>query len=430
MSPLKSRFTTIPPSPVSTNIRLELRAGLENPGRQEISCRLSFMLDGDTLLHAAERVLAPGEKCCIACHQDTRAMEGEHTLHLIVEFDGGREEKRLALQVIPSPDRSVCRLDGAFAGFHHWSEQEGRLWNAELKEATAEDWREMMRGMHDLGMDILVPQEMFRNQQYVGDHRIDAEGYQGRAYYPSELYPGRVDIHCPDPMEAVLGAADELAMHVFMPVGLYAWFDYSPGSLKWHKEVATELWQRYGHHPSFYGWYVSEETHGDLGATEERRQNIVNFFREFQAHCRALAPEKPVMLAPNCWDIRKSLDVYPKLLRHLDILCPFAFHRMPAGDQTGEEAANTLQKLCDEAGTHLWLDMEAFLFTEDNALYPRPVEGLIEDFRRFPNFEKIICYQYPGIFNAPWSRLKPGGPATVKLYEDYQAYLRSQCALR
>ena len=40
-------------------------------------------------------------------------------------------------------------------------------------------------------------------------------------------------------------------------------------------------------------------------------------------------------------------------------------------------------------------------------------------------FEKIICYQYSGIFNAPDSRIKPGGPRTVTLYEDYLKYLES-----
>jgi hypothetical protein len=79
--------------------------------------------------------------------------------------------------------------------------------------------------------------------------------------------------------------------------------------------------------------------------------------------------------------------------------------------------------MCDKAGTHLWMDMEAFLF-EDEALVPRPIGGLVQDLRRFPNFEKILCYQYSGIFNSPESRMKPGGPPTVVLYRDYQRYLQ------
>lgn len=83
-------------------------------------------------------------------------------------------------------------------------------------------------------------------------------------------------------------------------------------------------------------------------------------------------------------------------MEHLDILCPFGFARMPDGDLTGKEAANMLQKVCDEAKAHLWFDLEVFLFNPDNSLYPRPVEEIIRDLNLFDNFEKILCYQFPG----------------------------------
>jgi hypothetical protein len=47
---------------------------------------------------------------------------------------------------------------------------------------------------------------------------------------------------------------------------------------------------------------------------------------------------------------------------------------------------------------------------------------LLQDLQRFPSFEKILCYQYPGIFNSPKTKVQPGGPPTVVLYRDYQAY--------
>jgi hypothetical protein len=114
------------------------------------------------------------------------------------------------------------------------------------------------------------------------------------------------------------------------------------------------------------------------------------------------------------------------LLQHCDILCVFGFHRMPPGDLPGEEAASLLQKLCDEAGAHLWLDLEVFRFDSTGALYPRPIAEIISDLGRFPNFEKTLCYQFPGLLNAPWMSHRPGGEATVKLYLDYQDYLRQR----
>jgi hypothetical protein len=77
-----------------------------------------------------------------------------------------------------------------------------------------------------------------------------------------------------------------------------------------------------------------------------------------------------------------------------------------------------------QAGAHLWLDLEVFDFEkETGALIPRPVEGLISDLTRFRNFEKVLCLEYTGLLNEPGSLHPPGGPATTKLWQDYQIYL-------
>lgn len=117
---------------------------------------------------------------------------------------------------------------------------------------------------------------------------------------------------------------------------MYAWFDYTEGSLKWHKKVAKELWEKYHHHPSFYGFYVSEEGVGSLDSWETdpakkllRQQEVVHFFAEFKQYCSEFAPDKPIMFAPNAWGITEACDKYPILLKNVDIICPFAFARMP-----------------------------------------------------------------------------------------------------
>ena len=82
-----------------------------------------------------------------------------------------------------------------------------------------------------------------------------------------------------------------------------------------------------------------------MGDAEERRE-IVAFFKEFTPYVRGLAPDKPVMLAPNCYHLRGAEATYKQLLPRLDIICPFAFHRMPAEDLGGEEASSLMQSLC------------------------------------------------------------------------------------
>jgi hypothetical protein len=307
---------------------------------------------------------------------------------------------------------------------YHHSEAEGVPFNKELGKMTDRDWRQLVRAMHKVDQNILVITMMFQNFTHRGQHRIETEGYQGKAYYPSQLFPGRMPIASPDALEAILSEADRLGMHVLPGVGTYAFFDFSPASLEWHKQVAAELWERYGHHPSFYGWYVSDEKDGGLGTAEERRE-IVEFFRQFTPYVRGLAPDKPVMLAINSHRFRGAEAAYRQLLPNVDILCPFGFHRMPEGDLAGEEAATLMQSLCDEAGTHLWMDLESFVFRNGQELHPRSIEGLISDLTRFGNFEKTLHYQFPGMMSSPRMSRQPGGPNSVKLYLDYQKYLRT-----
>lgn len=419
-------LTLLPPSPVSNKVDVEIRVGLRNPTTAAATAEIRFYLDHESaeFLLRHDTVAVPANGTAVSAFRwPTRGREGTHRIIAVVRGAGLDAWLSQLLQLIESATRSTDSLDGAFCGFYHWSEVEGRLWNEELRTFTEADWRELVRAQHALRMNIIVPQEMFRNEQYVGKHSIETDGYKGLAFYPSNLFPGRMPIETPDPLECTLAEADRLGMHVFLSLGMYAWFDFSPGSLEWHKQVATELWQRYGHHPSFYGWYVSEEIHGNLGETPERQEELITFFRELRSHCNAMAPGKPVMLATNCHGVAPVADVYRRFLPYLDILCPFGFHRMPEGDLTGAQVADLLQELCDESGTHFWLDQEAFLFKPDRALYPRPIGELVADFLRYPNFEKIICYQFPGLFNRPGAAKTPGGEDTLRLYTDYQDYL-------
>jgi hypothetical protein len=421
-------LTLVPPSPVTEKVILDVRAAVQHLETQE-GLEFSFYMDREkppALLHEEHVVVAPGSPAGAHFRCQLRGLRGRHTLIAIAKTASKKWHTEQPLEIISSPRRSPLTIDGAWVGIVHWSEKEGIRWNEELKKFTESDWRELLQSMHRLGMNLVVIQEVFRNEEYQGRHEIALKGYQGKAFYPSKLFPGRMPTAAKDPVDSIFAEADELGMHVLAGTGLYAWFDFSPNSLSWHKQVASELWEQYGHHPSFYGWYVSEEAFGSLrplvGDTELYRRGVVRFFREFRQHCRALAPDKVVMLAPNAHRVPEAVGAWRQVLPYIDILCPFGFHRMPEGDISGEQAAHLLQQLCSEAGAHLWLDLEAFTF-QGGALTPRPIEGLISDLRRFPDFEKVLCYQYPGMFNAPEASRKPGGPATVKLFRDYQDYL-------
>ena len=420
-------LTLIPPSLVTDRIACDIRGAIWNRTNTPAKYTAAVYLDSEKperMLYQESLTVPPESGAVVKFLWPTKDEIGDHEILLIVRT--GKKTWRVSqpLTVMSSDVRSSGHIGGAWVGIYHWSEKEGRPWNTQIKMMTDDQWRQLVCGMHRLEMNIIVIQEVFRNQIYNNeDTLIEKNGYQGLAYYPSKLFPGRMPIAAKDPIEDILSEADRLSMHVFLGVGMYAWFDFSRASLEWHERVADELLERYGKHRSFYGWYVSEEKDGSLGDLAEREQ-IVKFFTEFTPYVHRLAPGKPVMLATNCFHLREAEDTYRKLLPNLDILCPFGFGRMPSDDETGEQAAMLLDTLCEKAGTHLWLDMEAFAFDKGGALIPRAIHGIVSDLRDFTNFEEILCYQYPGLFTAPNASMKLGGKAAVNLYLDYKKYLK------
>jgi hypothetical protein len=434
-------LTLVPPTEITNTVNLDIRAGIKNEEDGEAALELSFYLNNETaanLIHQASITVPAHASQAVKFILPTKEHVGKNTILLTVKGKGFTERLSKQIMILSSDLRSTETIGGAWISFYHWSETEGKNWNPIIKQMTDTQWKEMVASMHKVGMDIIVMQESFRNQEYVGAHSIPEKGYKGKAFYPSTLFPDRMPIQAKDPVEAVFAEADRLGMYVFAGVGMYAWFDYTAGSLEWHKKVAKELYDKYGHHESFYGFYVSEEGMGSLDCFEKdsskhdmRRKEVLDFFREFTPFCNRMAPGKPVMFAPNGWGVGRSKGAYTQLLKNVDIISPFAFARMPEGDLSGPEAIAMLQKYCDESQAHLWLDLEAFLFNEkEGYLYPRPISEIKGDLKLFNNFEKVICYQYPGVFNDPRMSIRVGEPATVTLYEDYEKYLRTVAETR
>ena len=197
---------------------------------------------------------------------------------------------------------------------------------------------------------------------------------------------------------------------------MYCWvWACSPGlifseqSLEWHRRVARELFQRYGGHASFYGWYVSEEIMGDLyysymPHSAERWKELAVFFREFRTFVQELAPTKPVAFAPNNVRFHLYAEEWKTILPFIDILIPFAFARDP-------EHLNVVQmkQICDECGTHMWVDMEMFREPFEDGLVPKTMEALLREIRQYDALEQCYGYQYTGLMNHPASRFSLGG---------------------
>jgi hypothetical protein len=329
-------------------------------------------------------------------------------------------------EVIPTGLASTTLLDGCWIDMYHWSEDEGRWFNKALRELTEEDWRDQIRSMGRAGIRGAVIQNLFYIDEYVGTNSLTLENYHGEAFYPSKLYDRRFDIRAKGVLEAVLDAADECGMHVLLGVGLFAWFDFSPVSLEWHKRVARELFDMYGHHRSFYGYYVSEEIPGSLyddfsHIDNGRGTEGAAFFREFKAYVNGFSPTKPVAFAPNNIRFHEYEAEWLEILRNIDILLPFAFAR-------DMENLNIRQisDICNRSSTHFWVDMEIFQNVLNEGLIPKSIGELVREIRIYDDVEQIYGYEYTGHLNDPDCPRDLGGKAAKELYSRYLEYYKSK----
>lgn len=431
------RLNTVPPTPFTNKITLDVRIAVRNHTDAARKYEVAAYIDKEDCDHgihnATVEVPAQSAKGVYFRMPTKDHAPGKHNLIVVAASGNKRWVEQEPIEIVDSAIPSLGRITGAWSGIVHFDDDEAEHWNTDIRKMTDAQWRKLLNDMHGIGMDTVVITQVFLNDSVrYGKHNMEKEGFSGRALYPSKLYSKREPITSHDPLETVLATADELGMHVFLGVGIYAFFDFTPASLKWHTQVTDELYQMYGHHRSLYGWYVADECFGGLLGTEKENAQIAEFFRGYREHVRALTPEMPVMMAPNSFYMLKAEKGWAAIMKHLDIMCPFGWNRMEKDDDQGAEVAKRIQKLCDDAGAHFWMDLEIFLFNRTprpgktiRALYPRPIEQITDELRHYPAFEKVLCFQYPGLMTAPDFTPRLGGDDAVKLFEDYKKFILS-----
>lgn len=409
--------TPVPSGRISQNGRLELRLA----GRQPSQVIVSVLRDGCELRRCGPYAI-DGQCNVNKIYPDMSGILGPVELRVdFVDASGCiLDSQNFVYEIVASEVHSTCLLDGCWVSIYHWSDSEARYFNPGLKKMTDQDWKQHVYSMHKIGITSILIQNVFDSVHYAYQHNMTADSYDGRAFYPSKVYPDRMPLAADDPIEAILAAADECNMAVFPGVGQYAWFDYSPQSLIWHKRVAKELFERYGHHRSFYGWYISEEIMGDLYYTydpvpNEKYLDIIRFFEEFQKFAHELAPTKPVAMAPSNQGMHRYREQWLQILKHIDILIPFAFART-------ENNVCEIAQLCRDADTHFWVDMEIFANPFDNGLVPKTGKELLREIHCYDMLEQVYGYQYTGLLNEPGHRMDLGDERTEILYREYEKY--------
>ncbi|NDC78870.1 MAG: DUF4434 domain-containing protein [Chitinophagia bacterium] len=154
---------------------------------------------------------------------------------------------------------------------------------------------------HDIPHQNWGPKEWARDFQHMTDTGIDTVilircGYRKFITYPSAYLARAYGCHTPptDLVELFLTLADRHGISFYF--GLYDSGRYwDTGDLTHeidsNRFVIDEAWSRYGHHPSFKGWYLSMEiSRRTIGATEA--------FRSLGRMCKDTSGGLPTFISP------------------------------------------------------------------------------------------------------------------------------------
>ena len=310
------------------------------------------------------------------------------------------------------------KIDGTFFEFLHHNTAEGKYWNDSLNKFTAEDWRLKVREISDLGMEYIV---------------LMSTALYDKCYFSSSVYPF-ADIPCNDPIEALLSAADEFNVKVFLGNGFYGDWRKANNNIKDEKVIARsfkameELSALYAHHKSFYGWYFPDETCIILNYSKK----FTDYVNLCSKYCHEITPDKKTLIAPYGTNLALTNSRFIHTLAALDV--DFIAYQDEVGvkktkvDRTAR-IFERLRKAHDKAGrAELWADIELFDFegmVYKSALIPADFERVKKQLENVaPYADKILCYQHQGMMNPEGSPCFSGHESSAKLYKDYIHYIK------
>lgn len=309
---------------------------------------------------------------------------------------------------------------GTWMEFSHHSKAEGKYWDSSCRDFTTEQWEAKIDELASVGMKYVV----LMNTAIVYDEYSEC-------YFETDIFPF-ANMRCKDPMAALLNAADRNGIKVFVSCGFYGtWYNTednmtSPAVTERAFRAMEQLWTKYGHHKSFYGWYFPDETCID-GYFDP---NFINYVNSYSAHAHKIAPETKTLIAPYGTNKLIADERYVDELRKLDVDI-IAYQdevgvRKSKPEETAEYYKN-LRRVHDRArGPALWADMEVFEFEGDvyrSALIPAKwerVERQIESIA--PYVDEILIYQYLGMFNKPGTIAYCGHDDSTAYYGELAEY--------
>lgn len=280
------------------------------------------------------------------------------------------------------------------------------------------EWTAQFDLMKAMGMDTVI---------IIRVGWLDSAMYQS-AVMKTTLYPET------DLVRVVFEEADRCGLKVYL--GQYDTHTYWPVNdwdteVRINRDLVDELWDRYGGHRSFHGWYLSHEGR-ILG------QHMARIWIPLIEKMKAHDPAKRILISPRYegvkYDPPNRAPIPPELhARHLDVV----FQEVGAlVDEAAfmdghtlfgqlEEYVKVTAEVCARHNVAFWSNLETF--DRDMPWRFPPIEWTKMRFKLEvvqPYVEKIVTFEAPH-FLSPLSIY----PSAGKLYDRYRDYLRARGVL-
>jgi hypothetical protein len=220
-------------------------------------------------------------------------------------------------------------------------------------------WRNAVRNMHRLGMDVAIIQTEAYLELSAGTWLVDA-----------------VDRSL---IDAVLGEAARHAIGVFVGLALAENGNGDPQAaqdaafmgalIERSRESATRVHDLYGTSPAFAGFYLPQEpwtpgSRGELGL-------LPDYLQEVGHHCRRLAPAKQIAVSPFISDLATDPELTETTYASmLDVSAIDVVMLQDGVGARGVEVADletrvkpylvAMRAAAEAAGREMWVNVESF----------------------------------------------------------------------